>query len=141
MATEWDGWLRKLAADGKGGLGLPGKPSIRAIDRGLAYEYTFAIGSDVSGDTFAASIRTSPDASGATLADFTIEVGSYANGVTPVTLSLAEDETADLLTDSDLDGLETAVFDILWTPSGGTEQRLMGGLIQISGKVTDGSGS
>lgn len=136
MATEWDDWLRKLAADGKGGLGLNGKPSIRSIDRGLPYEYVLAIGADVSADAFSASIRATPDALGATLADFTVTVGSYASSVTPVTLSLTDTETAALPSDTDFDGLETFVFDILWTPSGGTEQRLIGGIIQVSGKVT-----
>jgi hypothetical protein len=141
MATEWDDWLRKLAADGKGGLGLKGRPQMRAIDRGLAYEYVIAVGADVSADTFTASLRASPDGDGATLADFTITVGSYADGVTPITLELTDDETAALPIDANADGLETMVFDILWTPNGGTEQRFMGGIIQVSGKVTDGSGS
>src|SRR5690606_29289646 len=109
--------------------------------RGLAYEYTLAIGADLSADAFEASLRASPDAAGATLADFTITVGSYADSVTPITLELTEEETAALPIDGNADGLETMVFDILWTPSGGTEQRLMGGIIQVSGKVTDGSGS
>src|SRR5690606_24447939 len=94
MATQWDDWLRKLAADGKGGLGLRGKPAIRAIDRGLPYEYQMAIGADVSADAFSASIRATPDATGATLADFTVTVGSYADEVTPVTLSLTDVQTA-----------------------------------------------
>lgn len=141
MATEWDDWLRKLAADGKGGLGLKGRPQMRAIDRGLAYAYTFAVGLDVSADTFTASLRASPDGDGATLADFAVTVGSFADGVTLVTLELTEEETAGLPVDANADGLETLVFDILWTPNGGTEQRFMGGIIQVSGKVTDGSGS
>ena len=73
---------------------------------------------------------------GATLADFTVTVGAYASGVTPVALSLTSGQTTALTADADLDGLEEFVFDILWTPSGGTQQRLMGGIIKISGKVT-----
>ena len=134
--SQWDDWLRKLAKDGKGGLGLSGKPEVRAIDRGLPYEYTLAIGADVSGDAFEASLRASPDASGSTLADFTVTVGAYAAGVTPVTLGLTSGQTSALTADADLDGLEEFVFDILWTPSGGTQQRLLGGVIKISGKVT-----
>src|SRR3546814_3432610 len=59
--------LRKLSADGKGGLGLRGQPQMRAIDRGLAYAYVMAVGMDVSADSFEASIRAAPDAAGATL--------------------------------------------------------------------------
>lgn len=139
--TAWDDWLRKLSADGKGGLGLQGKPQMRAIDRGLPYVYVLAVGMDVSADTFDASIRAAPDAAGATLADFDVTVGSYADGVTTITLELTEEQTAALPSDGDADGLEELVFDILWTPSGGTQQRFMGGVIQVSGKVTDGSGS
>jgi hypothetical protein len=138
--TAWDDWLRKLSADGKGGLGLRGQPQMRAIDRGLPYEYVFAIGADLSADIFEASIKAAPDAE-TSLADFVITVGSYADGVTPITLELTDVETAALPVDADADGLEEMVFDILWTPSGGTKQRLMGGIIQVSGEVTSGSGS
>src|SRR3546814_11475029 len=75
--TAWDDWLRKLSADGKGGLGLRGQPQMRAIDRGLAYAYVMAVGMDVSADRFEASIRAAPDAAGATPADFDVTVGAY----------------------------------------------------------------
>ena len=139
--TAWDDWLRKLSADGKGGLGLQGKPQMRAIDRGLPYEYVMAVGMDVSADSFEASIRAAPDAAGASLADFDVTVGSFADGVTLITLELTDTQTAALPSDGDADGLEELVFDILWTPSGGTQQRFMAGIIQVSGKVTNGSGS
>src|SRR3546814_1225302 len=74
--TAWDDWLRKLSADGKGGLGLRGQPQMRAIDRGLPYVYVMAIGMDVSADSFEASIRAAPDAAGAALADFDVTVRS-----------------------------------------------------------------
>lgn len=137
MAGQWDAWLRDLVADGKGGLGLPGRPKMRSIVRGEAYEYTFAIAMDMTADSFAASLRASPDAAGFTLADFTVTVGAFASGVTPITLSLPADAFDALLEDGDFDGLEEAVFDIKWTPAGGSEQRLMGGTITISGKVTN----
>lgn len=137
--TAWDDWLRKLSADGKGGLGLQGKPQMRAIDRGLPYVYMMAVGMNVSADSFAASIRAAPDAAGSTLADFDVTVGAYANGVTTITLKLTKTQTAALPADGDADGLEELVFDILRTPSGGTQQRFMAGVIQVSGKVTNGS--
>lgn len=137
--TAWDDWLRKLSADGKGGLGLRGKPQMRAIDRGLPYVYVMAVGMDVSADSFEASIRSVPDAAGATLADFDVTVGAYADGITTITLKLSDTQTAALPSDGDADGLVEMVFDILWTPSGGTQQRFLAGVIQVSGKVTDGS--
>src|SRR3546814_1866512 len=122
--TAWDDWLRKLSADGKGGLGLRGQPQMRAIDRGLPYVYVMAIGMDVSADSFEASIRAAPDAAGAALADFDVTVGAFADGVTTITLELSYTQTAALPSDGDADGLEEMVFDMLWTPSGGTQQRL-----------------
>lgn len=133
--STWEDWLQKLARDGKGGLGGRGRPEIRAIDRGLDYEYIFAIEADLSADTLTASIKASPDA-GSSLADFTVAIGSYTNDMTEVTLSLTDAETAALPSDTDFNGLEEMVFDILWTPLGGVEQRLMGGVIYVSGKVT-----
>src|SRR3546814_686027 len=135
--TAWDDWLRKLSADGKGGLGLRGQPQMRAIDRGLPYVYVMAIGMDVSADSFEASIRAAPDAAGAALADFDVTVGAFADGVTTITLELSDTQTAALPSDGDADGLEEMVFDMLWTPSGGTQQRFLAGVIQVSGKVTE----
>src|SRR3546814_15663187 len=99
--TAWDDWLRKLSADGKGGLGLRGQPQMRAIDRGLPYVYVMAIGMDVSADSFEASIRAAPDAAGAALADFDVTVGAFADGVTTITLELSDTQTAALPSDGD----------------------------------------
>src|SRR3546814_15663705 len=93
---------------------------------------------DVSADSVEASIRAAPDAAGATLADFDVTVGAYADGITTITLELTDTQTAALPSDGDADGLEEMVFDMLWTPSGGAQQRFLAGIIQVSGKVTDG---
>src|SRR3546814_11438315 len=114
---------------------------MRAIDRGLPYVYVMAIGMDVSADSFEASIRAAPDAAGAALADFDVTVGAFADGVTTITLELSDTQTAALPSDGDADGLEEMVFDMLWSPSGGTQQRFLAGAIPVSGKVTAGSGS
>jgi hypothetical protein len=135
MATQWDEWLTKLASDGKGGLGLKRQPQMRAIDRGLAYVYAFAVQGDRSSDAFSAAIKASPDAL-TSLATFDVTVGTYSAGYTPLILELTALETAALPSDNDANGLEQMVFDILWTPSGGVQQRLMGGIIDVSGKVT-----
>src|SRR3546814_20717224 len=60
--TAWDDWLRKLSADGKGGLGLRGQPQMRAIDRGLAYAYV-KIGRASGGKEWVSTCRSrwSPD--------------------------------------------------------------------------------
>lgn len=131
MATQWDAWLRELKAAGKGGVRLKG------IDRGLPYSLAFSIPLDVTADAFDASLRMAPDASGATLVDFTIVVGTFTAGATLITLSLTQVQTAALPADGDIDGVEEFVFDLLRTPSGGTQARLIAGVIPILGKVTN----
>src|SRR3546814_21165535 len=48
--TAWDDWLRKLSADGKGGIGLRGQPQMSPISRGLAYAHEMEGGLDGRGD-------------------------------------------------------------------------------------------
>lgn len=125
MASQWDEWLRELRAAGKGGV------VAKAIDRGLPYSYAMSIPLDVSGDTFTASLRMSPDAPDPTLADFTVVVGAYTAGATIVTLSLGETETefADV---ADIDGVAgDLVFDVLRNG-----QRFLAGVVRIAGMVT-----
>src|SRR3546814_20905018 len=92
--TAWDDWLRKLSADGKGGLGLRGQPQMRTTDRRLAYAYVMAVGMDVSADSFEASIRAAPAAAGATLAAFDVTVGAYADGITTIKPQLTATQPA-----------------------------------------------
>lgn len=128
MAGQWDTWLATMKAAGKGGERFPQL----TIDRGLAYEKVLGFGVDVSGDTFRASLRASPDAADPTLADFTVAVGAYADGLTLVTLTLSAVATAALPSDGDLDGVEELVFDLLRNNS-----RFMAGTIPLAGKVTN----
>lgn len=129
MATQWDTWLAALKGALKGGIVF----RQLQIDRGLAYSKVLSFGADLSADTITASLRTGPDAAGSTLVDFTISVGAYTAGATEVTLSLTSGQTAALPADSDLDGEEQFAFDILRNGS-----RLMGGIIPVAGKVTNG---
>lgn len=129
MATQWDNWLAALKAAGKGGQSFPQL----TIDRGLDYSKVLAFGADLSGDTITASLRASPDAANPTLADFAVTVGSYSGGTTEITLELTIAETAALPADTDVDGVEEFVFDILRNGS-----RLMAGTIPLAGKVTNG---
>lgn len=123
-------WVAAAKAAGHGGITLP------AITRGLPYSRTINFGADYSADAFAASLRLTPDAAGATLADFTVVVGSYSGGVTPVTITLSQTVTAALPADGDADGLAWLVFDMLRTPSGGTQDRFVAGVAAVSGGVT-----
>lgn len=131
METQHGDWLRANASAGKGGVTLP------QIDRGLPYELVVKIPLDVSADAFAGSLRVAPDASGVTLADFTVTVGAWDGIYTPVTFALTSIQVDALPDDDDADGLTELVMDILRTPSGGTEYRYLAGNIYVSGKVTD----
>ena len=128
MASQWDTWLGALKAAGKGGL----RYTQLQIDRGLAYSKVLSFGLDVSADAFLASLKSSPDGAALSPAcNFTITVGSYTSGTTEITLSLTNTQTAALPADSDIDGVEDFVFDLVRNG-----ERFMGGLIPVAGKVT-----
>lgn len=131
MTTTFDDWLRQLAAAGKGGVCLG------RIDRGLPLSLTLAFGADWSADDFAASLRLEPDATGDALAEFTVSVGSYAEGVTPVTFTLTQMVTSTLPEDADGNGVVTLAMDIVRLPASGLQHRIMGGTIEVLGRVTD----
>jgi hypothetical protein len=133
MDTQWGAWLRELKAARKGGI------QYKPIRRDLPYSLVFAFDADFSGDAFAASLRIAPDASGSTLADFTVSVGDYTDGATNVTLTLTKSQVNALPSDDDFDGLAEVVFDLLHTPSGGEQYQLLGGTILLIGKVTSGA--
>lgn len=132
MRTQWDAWLADLRAAGKGGERWPQL----AIDRGRAWSKVLSFAADYSADAFACNLAASPD--GTTLVSPTVNVGAYSSGVTLVTLSLTAVQTANLALipgDDDADGVEDLCFDLLRTPSGGSQGRIMAGIIPVSGKV------
>lgn len=129
MATTFEAWLRELRAAGKG------PATLRGCSRGRAWSTVLGIGADVSDWAFIGAAKLAPDAI-ETEAEFTIAVGAYAAGVTPVTLSLSAADTSALPADSDGDGIEAFAFDLLATPPGEDEFLLMGGTLPLLGSVT-----
>jgi hypothetical protein len=137
MASS-DDWLRLMAAAGKGGARFPQLE----IDRGLPWVKVLAFGADYSGDTFRAALRLEPDAPDSPLVELNVAVGSHALGVTPVTVSLTKAQTANpaiIPPDSVFAGVIELAFDLLHAPAGGTEYRILAGIIPVSGKVTNAS--
>lgn len=132
MQTKWVDWLAAESAAGRGGIVWPDP-----IVRGLAFSIVVPFPADVSGADFAAELRTAPDATGAALAAFTVTVGSYAAGVTPVTFALTDTATATLPTDDDGNGLEEVVMDALYLPAVGDPMRSFAVVVPISGAVTE----
>lgn len=132
MASQWDNWLRELRAAGKGGQAWPKL----GIDRGREWTRVLAFEADYSADAFACNLAVAPD--GTTLVSPTVVVGAFGSGVTPVTISLTAVQTANLAlipADGDVDGVEELCFDLLRTPFGGAQDRLMAGVIPVRGKV------
>lgn len=136
MSTTFDAWLRQLAASGRR---IP--DGTITIDRSLPFSWSFTVTGDWTGATVASSLRLDPDAAGATLEDFAAVNDGYdaVSGKTGFTLSLTKTETGALLVDDDGDALVATAIDILFTPSGGSQMRLMGGVAMIAGRVTDAS--
>lgn len=131
--SNYESWLSDLRAAGKGGLRLPQL----AIDRGLPYRKLIAISADVASHTFKASLRLDPDATGSTLVDFTVTVYPFSGGFTNLLLSLTDGQTAALPGDAAAEGSVDLAFDILITPPADAQQRLLGGVIPVLGKVTN----
>jgi hypothetical protein len=127
--TDWLKSLGPLRAD------LPG-PGMPMPVRGLTVSHTMTYPGNVTTATIAGSVKASPDAT-AELAVFTIGSPVFADGKTTWPISLSGAQTAALPADTDGNGEETFIYDLLLTLSGGTPQRIAGGLFSISGFVTE----
>lgn len=130
--TQWDEWLSDLRAARKGGLRF----TSLTIVRGLAWSKALRFAADYSLDAFTCNLAAGVD--GTVLVSPSVSVGGYSGGYTTVTLSLTAVQTADaakIPADGDADGVVDLTFDLLHTPSGGAQGRLMAGLIPVSGKV------
>lgn len=131
MATSFDAWLRQLAAAGKRA------PDIN-IDRGVPFTYTFALVGDWTGAAIESALRAQPDA-GAPVETFTTANGGYDAdaGHTLFTLTMPAVDTAALPADQTGEAVAPFAWDVLFTPSGGSEMRLFGGQANVLGEVTD----
>ena len=131
METQWGAWLAAEMGAGRGGIVWPDP-----IVRGTEFKIELPIPADVSGDAFAASVGLSPGV--APLVNFAVTVGSYAAGITLVTLTLSATDT--LLAgaeDGDGDGLAEVVCDVLYLPAAGGALRATAFVIPVSGAVTE----
>lgn len=136
MASKWNVWLSELSRASKGGVRLV------SARRGSAFSQAITLPGDYSAASFRGEVRANPDASGTALAAFTFTTPTYdaGTGKTSVSFSLAAgsgaNSTGALPADGDFDGVEEFPFDILVTPSGGTEELLFGGVLPVVGRVT-----
>jgi len=134
MTTQFDDWLRALAAAQKGPVTFP------AASRGRTYSTTVSVQGNWTGSVLRAQARLYPDAPGSPVATFAVSgpvisiVGGFAYST--FTLSLTSTITAGLPSDVDLDGVERFAIDVLMTPAGGAEDLLFGGVLPLLGRVT-----
>ena len=125
--TPYASWLASLGA-----LRADLPPCVR----GLAVSHTLTYPGNVTTATLAGSIKASPDAP-TELAALTVSTPVFADGVTTWTFSLSGGQTLALPADTTFNGVTTLIYDLLLTLSGGTAQRIAGGLFPISGFVTE----
>lgn len=132
MATQWDDWLRQLAAARKG-------PVTLYASRGRAFETTITLAADYTGSTLRGQVRAAPDAA-SNLASFTVSGPTVAGGQTSFVISLAAgsgaNSTGVLPQDSSGEGSISLPFDLLLTPSGENEELLFGGTLVVLGRIT-----
>lgn len=129
-------WLAELARAQKGGVRLP------AARRGSAWSQTIVIAGDRSTATFRGAVKAQPDAADPPLAAFTVSTPAYDAGTDKTTVAISlvagtgAGSTGILPADGDGDGVEDFPFDVLMTPSGGTEELLLGGVLPVAGRIT-----
>lgn len=127
--TQWSDWLGQLAAAGKGPV------PISDVVRGRAWQWGVNLDADFTGASLAGDVRAAPDATGDPLATFTVTGPVVEGGVTRFTVSLNAGATAALPADGDGNGVEAWPYMLFLTPSGGTEELLIGGLLTMMGNV------
>lgn len=130
-ATTFDTWLAALAAAGKRGNDIN-------IDRGLPFKWEFALRGDWTGATVASALRVQPDA-GTPVETFTGANEGYdaETDLTLFSLTMPAVDTAALPADQTGEAVTRLAWDVLFTPSGGTQMRLFGAIANVTGEVTD----
>ena len=135
MTSQFSEWLSLASRDGRGGASAQ-PPS---IVRGYAWSADLNLNDhpiygDWTDGEFTAVLKAAPDASTA-LATWDISVGTPASGVTPVTFTLPVDSQDDLPPDGDGDGVNSAVMQVTFTPTGGVADPIIHTIIQIAGSL------
>ncbi len=127
---QYKSWLNLLSVAKKGPVTID--PAVR----GQAYSHTLSLPGNLTTATLKGEVRANPD-SNATLAAFTIGTPVYDGERTRWAYSLSASVTGSLPVDGDGDGVEYFPFDFLLTLSGGDAERLIGGILPLSGHITE----
>lgn len=129
MTTPYTDWLASLGTS---------RADMPMQTRGLELNHVIKYPGDVTDATLIGSVKVAPD-SPASLANFIIAAPTFDGTNTSWVVSLSESQTASLPADGNGDGLTYLLFDFLLTLSGGSAQRLFGGLLPVSGFITESS--
>jgi len=134
MNADFPEWLELLATAKKGPLQMP------VAVRGQEYSHHIRVEGDFTGDTLTGQVRASPDAD-SPLVSFSIGTPDFDAGFTTWTVSLAQGSGANSTGVLPVDGTGTGVqyfpYDFLLQISGSNPERLIGGLLPVSGHITE----
>jgi hypothetical protein len=125
--TEYDTWLRTLGTR---------RADMPVSVRNLPVAHVVTYPGNVTTATLAGAVKAAPDAT-AELAVFTVGTPSFSGGVTTWAISLTGTQTGGLPADTDGNGETLLIYDFLLTLSGGSPERMFGGLFPLSGFVTE----
>lgn len=130
MSVPYAEWLASLGTR---------RADMPVVVRKLPLSHTVTYPGNVTTATLTGTVKASPDST-TELATFTVGSPSYSSGTNLTTWAISlsgTDTTFSSATDSDGDGVTYLIFDFLLTLSGGSPERLFGGLFPISGFVTE----
>ncbi|WP_288413869.1 hypothetical protein [uncultured Novosphingobium sp.] len=134
MQTQFDEWLRQLAAAEKGPV------PFKNMTRGRLWRQDIYLPGDWSGATMRAQIRLYPDAPGDPLVTCNVFGPDLVGDTTKFQLQLgagsAGNATGALPADGSGEGVAQFAIDVLLTPAGGVEDLLFGGVVTVLGRVT-----
>lgn len=134
MTTQWNIWKNTLSAQQKG------PHDLTPATRGQFYQVPIIAAGDLTAATLTGSVRSSPDST-STLAVFSVAAPTFADGKTTWVASLAEgsgaNSTGSLPVDGDGNGVEQFPYDFLLKFPGEKAERLFGGLLPVSGHITE----
>lgn len=132
--SQFDGWLRELAAANKGGF----VTRLPDATRTLAWSTPVVLPGDWTGAVLEGTISASPDAASA-LATFAVSGPVVAGGTSTFTISLASGTGANTTGSLPADGTGAGFIELPYmlrlTPSGGVKDTLFGGLFPLLGKA------
>jgi|GEM_PF-2522318 len=127
--TTFDNWLASLPSGGR--LDMP----VQSRELGFSFQITYQ-DRDLSGATFAGSIKQNPGLTSAALASFTFSTPTLNSGDTTTTATISQAIINALPQPANVGDPIDLAFDIYVTPSGGAKELVFGGIFKVNPGVT-----